>query len=114
MSNTIDDYFYEQHLEDLHKSYIDSLERFAGSRNLGELKNNLEELQGMRDSVEDWMSDVKDKDLAALEQTLQDISTIDKVYTTLVSENKKSRMYFAIGTILAIIGILLSIKSLFL
>lgn len=114
MSTTLEDVAYEMHLEDLHKSYIDSLEKFAKSKNLQELKNNLEELQGMRASIEDWMSNVKDRDLEALEQALQEISTIDKVYATLVSESKKSKVYFVVGTILAIIGILLSVRSLIL
>lgn len=114
MSNTIDDYFYEQHLEDLHKSYIDSLERFASSKNLGGLKNNLEELQGMRASIEDSMSNIKGEELDTLEEALEEISTIDKVYRTLITEKRRSQHQFIVGTVLAIVGIILSIKSLFL
>lgn len=114
MGSTIDDYFYEQHLEGLHKSYIDSLERFAGSRNLGELKNNLKELQGMRASIEDSMSNIKGEELDTLEETLEEISTIDKVYKNLITESRRSQHQFIAGTILAIVGIILSIRSMFL
>lgn len=114
MGTTLDDIAYELHLEDLHKSYIKSLEKFASSKNIKELKENLEELQGMRASIQDWMSNVRDEDLESLDQTLQEISTIDKVYNTLISESRKSKMYFAIGIVFAIIGILLSIGSIFL
>lgn len=114
MGSTIDDYFYEQHLEDLHKSYIGSLERFAGSRNLEELKNNLEELQGMRASIEDSMSNIKGEELDTLEKALEEISTIDKVYKTLIAESRRNKHQFIAGTILAIVGIILSIRSLFL
>ena len=114
MGTTLEDVAYELHLEDLHKSYIDSLEKFASSRNLGELKNNLEELQGMRASVEDLMSNIKGEELDTLEETLEENSTIDKVYKTLISENRRSQRQFIVGTILAIVGIILSIRSLFL
>lgn len=78
------------------------------------MKNNLEELQGMRANIEDSMSNVKGKDLDFLEKTLQEISTIGKVYKTLISENRKSKMHFLIGVFLSIFGILLTIYQLLL
>lgn len=114
MGTTLEDAAYELHLEDLHKSYIDSLERFASSKNLGELKNNLEELQGMRASIEDSMSNIKGEELDRLEEALNEISTIDRVYKTLITENKRSQHQFIAGIILAIVGIILSIRSIFL
>lgn len=121
MGTTLDDVAYEMHLEDLHKSYVDSLEKFAKSKNLEELKENIEELQGARASVEDWMVNVKGKELDLLEKQLAEISTIDEVYKVLIAERDKSNRRFKIGTMLAVIGltftvvgILLSAVSIFL
>lgn len=112
MGTTLEDVAYELHLEDLHKSYIESLEKFASSKNIKELKKNLEELRGMRATIEDWMSNVKEEDFEELSQSLKGIATVEKVYTTLISENKKSKTYFLVGVILATVGILLSLISL--
>lgn len=106
MGTTIEDIQYEEHLENLHKSYIYSLEKFAKSKNLEELKENLEDLQGARVGAEDWTVNVKGEELDILEKQLAEISTINDVYKVLVDERGKSDRRFKIGTILAVVGLL--------
>lgn len=114
MGTTLEDVAYEMHLEDLQKSYIESLEKFAKSKNIEELKGNLEELQGTRASIEDSMAGVRGEELDILEKELAEISTIDKVYRVLISESKRGQRQFIIGSILAVIGIILAVGSLLL
>ncbi len=109
MGTTIEDIQYEEHLESLHKSYISALEKFARAKNLKELKENLEELQGARASAEDWMTTVKSGELNFLEKQLAEISTIDEVYKMLISEREKSNKRFKTGTLLAISGLILTV-----
>jgi hypothetical protein len=99
MGTSIVDVQYGEYLEDLHHSYIKALEKFAKSKNLKELKDNLENLQAARDSAEGLIDNVKGKELESLESTLQDISTIDTVYKTLISESEKNNRQSIMGVI---------------
>lgn len=114
MGTTLEDVAYEMYLEDLHKSYIESLEKLANSRNINELKENLERLIGAKASIEKRMSNVDDKNLEKLSQALEEISTFDNIYKILIAERKNNKIYFLIGLSLAISGILISIVLRFL
>ena len=112
---TIEDVQHEMYLDNLHKSYIESLEKLANSRDINELKENLERFEGEKASIEGWMSsNVDGKNLAKLSQALQEISTIDNIHKILMSERKNSRIYFILGLSLALIGVLISIISILL
>lgn len=99
MGTTIEDVQYEEYIEDLHNSYIKALEKFAKSKNLKELKNNIEDLQAARDSAEGLIENVKGEELENLESALQTISTIDTVYKTLISESEKNKRQFVMQVI---------------
>ncbi len=111
MGTTIEDIQYEEYLEGLHKSYTDALEKLAESKSLNELKRNLEELQGAKASLPDWMTKNTEQ-FDELENTLEEITTIEKVYETLIKQKKESKSYFIAGLVIGLIVTILS--SLFL
>ena len=113
MVSTIDDLVYETHLEDIHKSYIDALENFAKSKNLAEMKKNLEHLQGARAELDDLTSNIKGKDLIRLEEALNEVTTLDTIYKTIVEEKKASQITFVSGIAIGIIGVIFAIYCFF-
>lgn len=106
MSTTIEDVMMDQYYEDLHNEYISALEDFASSKNLEELKFNLDKLN----------QTVKESDHVGspeLESTLQEIANLNLVYKEIIEAKESGKRQFIIGTILAVLGLLLSGVSFF-
>lgn len=111
MGTSIEDVQYEEYLEGLHKSYVDALEELAESKSLADLRQNLENLQGAKANLPDWMT--KDTDqFGDLESTLKAISTVERVYETLIEQKRENKIYFIVGLVIGSIVTILS--SLFL
>ena len=109
MGTTIEDIAFEEHLNDLHESYIKSLEKLANSKNIKELNENLRSLKETKADIEKWMGNVEERNIESLSQALQEITTIGNIYKTLISESRKNKIYFFVGLLFAIVGILFSI-----
>lgn len=110
MGTTMDDVREELYLEDLHKSYINALEKLVESKTIKELQANLEDLEGAKASLPDWM-DERQFDPEDLRELLSNISTVESIYKTLIKESKKSKIYFWSGITVGIIGLIFSMVS---
>ena len=83
----------------MHKAYVDALENLAESKSLVDLRENLENLQGAKASLPDWMA----KDAGQfynLENTLSEITTIERVYESLIEQKKEGKVYFIAGLVI--------------
>jgi len=110
MGTTIEDIQYEEYLEGLQKSYVEALEALAESKSLSDLKDNLENLQGAKASLPDWMTK-NTKQFYELENTLGEITNLETIYKTLIEQKRETKIYFflglGIGTIITILSSLL-------
>jgi len=111
MGTTIEDLQYEEYLEDLHRAYVNALENLAESKSLANIQENLENLQGVKASLPDWI--IKNTgQFYDLENTLSEIATVERVYQILIEQKKENKIYFFAGLIIGLIITILS--SLFL
>jgi|SRR3989344_2740608 len=108
MGTTIDDIHYEQYLDDLHNSYFDALERFSNSKNLNELRENLEDLEFEKDALKRTFGENRSLDTSKLEEVLRDVATLEKLYSALLEQKKQSKVYFVVGLV---IGSLVTVVS---
>lgn len=101
MSTTLQDVMMDQYYEDLHNEYIAALEDFASSKNLDELKNNLDKLN----------QTVKESDAVGsieLEKALQEVATLNVVYDEIMDAKRSGKRQFIIGTFLTAVGLILT------
>lgn len=105
MSTTIDDVSTEVYFEEMHDSYTRALEDFASSRNIRQLKENLEKLEIAAENAESEKN-ISSKDLHAI---LEDTKTLKSIYQELVEARVSGNKRFVLGTILTIIGIVLTV-----
>lgn len=101
MTTTMEDVMMDQYYQDLHDEYVGALEEFASSKNLEELKTNL-------DKINQTVAESENVGNTDLRRTLQEVATLNNVYDEIMSAKKSGRRQFVIGTILAIIGLILS------
>jgi len=104
MTTTLDDIAYERHLEELYKSYIESLEQLANSSTLNELKKNLEKLY-----YGEWSENLDDANIERLKKAISDVKNIDQIFDILKKDERRGKRYFIIGVVIGFLGIIIGI-----